>query len=361
MPLFSLHRNGLGDMDKTKSLTKKKSRPLEFLIEKSFGALASMSIIFIILICVFIFREASRVFSAQTVQTVASQSTAAAAPEEAMDTYGEESAPLKAEFSPIEENVHAKPFSFRDLFDTVWQPVSLIPKFGLWPLILGSLKVALIAILIATPIAVLSAIYTSMFASKWVKEIMKPCIEILAGFPSVVLGFFALVVLATTIQNIFGQQYRLNAFTGGVALSLAVIPLIFTITDDSLSAVPRSLIEASLSLGASEWETVFFVVLPAALPGIFAAILLGIGRAIGETMIVLMATGNAAISSWSMLDPVRTMSATIGAEMAEVVFGDIHYCVLFIVGSFLFVVSFLLNFIAEVFIRDRLMKRFRGA
>jgi phosphate transport system permease protein len=166
--------------------------------------------------------------------------------------------------------------------------------------------------------------------------------------------------MATFMQKTFGFEYRLNAFVGGIALSLAVIPIIYTITEDSLSRVPKVMTEASLALGASRWQTALFVVLPAATPGIFAGILLGIGRAFGETMIVLMATGNASMLSGSLFEPVRTMSATIGAEMGEVVFGDTHYTVLFFIGSVLFLFTFCLNAIAEIFIRQRLMKRFEG-
>jgi phosphate transport system permease protein len=147
---------------------------------------------------------------------------------------------------------------------------------------------------------------------------------------------------------------------GGIAMSLAVIPLIYTISEDSLAAVPKVLTEGSLALGATKWETYIKVVLPAATPGIFAAILLGLGRAFGETMIVLMATGNAALMSMNFAEPVRTVSASIGAEMAEVVFGETHYHVLFLLGGFLFLFSFTLNAIAEVFIRDRLMRKFGG-
>jgi phosphate transport system permease protein len=193
------------------------------------------------------------------------------------------------------------------------------------------------------------------------KKYLKPAIEFLSGFPSVVIGFFALVELASVFQGLFGYTYRLNAFVGGVALSLAVIPIIYTVTDDALAAIPRYMTEASLALGATKWQTALFVVLPAATPGIFAAILLGIGRAFGETMIVLMATGNAALLSGNIFEPVRTMSATIGAEMAEVVFGDTHYNVLFFIGALLFVFTFALNAVAEFYVRARLLKRFRGA
>jgi phosphate transport system permease protein len=225
----------------------------------------------------------------------------------------------------------------------------------------GSLKVTLIALLFALPIGVLAALYTSTFASKWAKEVMKPTIEIMAGFPSVVIGFFALMVLATLLQDVFGYQYRLNAFVGGVAMALAVIPIIYTLSEDALTAVPKVLTEASLAVGASKWETALYVVLPAVTPGIFAAFLLGMGRAFGETMIVLMATGNAALLTPNLLEPVRTLSATIGAEMAEVVFGDTHYTVLFLLGALLFIFSFTLNAVAEFLVRGKLLKRFKGA
>jgi phosphate transport system permease protein len=220
--------------------------------------------------------------------------------------------------------------------------------------------VTLLAIFIGAPIAILAALFTASFAPRWAKEVLKPAIEILAGFPSVVIGFFSLVVLASLLQNLFGYEYRLNAFVGGIAMSLAVIPIVYTVAEDALTAVPKYLSEASLALGASKWETALFVALPAATPGVFAAVLLGFGRAFGETMIVLMATGNAAMLTMSFVEPVRTMSATIGAEMAEVVFGDTHYTVLFLLGAILFVFTFLVNAAAEIFIRQRLLKRFRG-
>jgi len=226
--------------------------------------------------------------------------------------------------------------------------------------VVGSLKVTFIAVLIAAPVAILAALFTSSFAPRWAKEVLKPAIEVLAGFPSVVIGFFALVTLATLLQNLLGTSYRLNAFVGGVAMSLAVIPIIFTVAEDSLAAIPKYMTEASLALGATGWQTALFVTLPAATPGVFAAVLLGFGRAFGETMIVLMATGNAALLSFDLFEPVRTMSATIGAEMAEVVFGDTHYHVLFFLGAVLFAFTFTLNAVAEVFVRQRLLKRFRG-
>jgi phosphate transport system permease protein len=224
-----------------------------------------------------------------------------------------------------------------------WHPVSTEPKYSLMPLLLGTLKVTLIAMIFSIPIALASAIFTAEFASKWTREIIKPIVELLAGFPSVVLGFFALIVLASWLQNLFDFEYRLNAIVAGLALSLAVVPIIYTVCEDALSSVPRKLREASWALGATRAETTMRVVLPAAMPGIFAGIVLGFGRAIGETMIVLMASGNAAITSWTFADSARTIPATIAAELAEVVFGSPHYRVLFFLGLLLFLITFVLN------------------
>jgi phosphate transport system permease protein len=338
---------------------KKRFRLDEFLAEKLITAVAFVSLATIVMIFVFVFREAIPIFYAKDATTT--QKVV-----EAQETYGEEflgNQPAdqgSKAASRVESSGSEGEASLANLTSTSWQPVSAVPKYGLVPLVVGSLKVTLLAILIAAPVAILAALFTSSFAPKWSKELLKPAIEILAGFPSVVIGFFALVILATFMQDVFGYQYRLNAFVGGVAMSLAVIPIIFTVSEDALTAVPRYLTEASLALGASRWQTALFVTLPAATPGVFASILLGFGRAFGETMIVLMATGNAALLSSSFLEPVRTMSATIGAEMAEVVFGDTHYNVLFLLGAVLFIFTFTLNGIAEVFIRQRLLKRFKG-
>jgi phosphate transport system permease protein len=242
----------------------------------------------------------------------------------------------------------------------IWQPISERPKYSIIPLFVGSLKLTTIGILIAAPIAILAAIFTSMFAPRRLKEIIKPAIEILAGFPSVVLGFFCLITLASVIQNYFDSEFRLNALVGGIGISLAVIPIIYTITEDALAAVPKHLKEASLAMGASLWQTAFRVVLPAAIPGVFAAIILGFGRAFGETMIALMATGNAALISADIFEPIRTMAATVGAEMAEVEHQGVHYGILFLIGALLFVITFTLNAVAEFYVRKKLIKRFSG-
>jgi phosphate transport system permease protein len=242
----------------------------------------------------------------------------------------------------------------------VWQPVSEVPKYSLAPLVLGSLKVTIVAMLFATPLAILAAIFTAEFAPRWLREFIKPVIELLAGIPSVVLGFFALIVLATWLQDTFRFDFRLNAINAGIALGLAVVPIIYTICDDALTAVPRSYRNASLALGASRWQTAWKVVLPAAVPGVFAALVLGFGRAIGETMIVLMASGNAAITSWSFGESVRTLSATIAAELAEVVFGSPHYRVLFFIGTLLFLFTFILNALGTHLV-NRLRRRLTGS
>ncbi len=242
----------------------------------------------------------------------------------------------------------------------IWQPVGEVPKYSFVPLLVGALKVTLIGLLLAAPIAILAALFTSAFAPRWAREILKPAIEILAGFPSVVIGFFCLMTLATVMQAITESEFRLNALVGGIGMAIAVIPIIYTVTEDALAAVPKSMKEASLAMGASRWQTAYRVTLPAAIPGVFAAVILGFGRAFGETMIALMATGNAALVSADIFESVRTMAATIGAEMAEVEFHSVHYGVLFLIGAVLFVVTFTMNALAEFWIRRRLLKRFQG-
>ena len=242
----------------------------------------------------------------------------------------------------------------------LWQPVGTIAKYSMIPLFVGTLKVTLVAMAIAAPVGIAAAVFTSEFAPRRLREVLKPTIELLAGIPSVVLGFFALMVLATGLQAVFGFPYRLNAIVAGIGLALTVVPVVFTVSEDALAAVPRSYREASLALGATRWETAFRVVLPAAAPGVLAAVVLGFGRSIGETMIVLMASGNAAITSWSLGESVRTLPATIAAEMGEVVFGGAHYSVLFFIGIELFLFTFVLNTLAALFVQ-RLVRRMSGA
>jgi len=240
-----------------------------------------------------------------------------------------------------------------------WQPESETPKFSLMPLFVGSIKAALIAMLFAIPLGIGAAVYSAEFASRRLREIVKPAIELLSGIPSVVLGFFALIVMASLLQDLFGYTFRLNIFNAGIALGLAVIPIVFTVAEDAMTSVPGSLRQAALALGANPWQVSLTVVLPAALPGIAAGAVLGFGRAIGETMIVLMASGNAALVSTNPFDSARTISATIAAEMGEVVFGSTHYNVLFLLGTLLFVFTFAINLGGDL-VLTRLKARFQG-
>jgi len=242
----------------------------------------------------------------------------------------------------------------------VWQPVGSVPKYGIAPLLAGTFKVVAIAMLFAVPVGVMAAVFASEFASARLREALKPAIEILAGIPSVVLGFFALIVMASWIQALTGSHTRLNALNAGIALGLGIIPVIFTVCEDALRAVPRSYREASLGLGATPWQTAWHVTLPAASAGVAAGLLLGLARAVGETMIVLMASGNAALTTASPFDSVRTLSATIAAELAEVVVGGAHYSTLFFLGALLFLVTFVINAGAGLLV-ERLRRQLRGA
>ena len=240
----------------------------------------------------------------------------------------------------------------------IWQPIGEIHKYNIIPLVVGSLKITLVGLAFAVPLALLAAIYVSQLAPVWLKEWLKPGIELLSGIPSVVIGSFALLVLGTFLQNLFGYPMRLNALLAGVALGFSVIPLVFSIAEDALTSVPRSYTQAALALGASRWQAAWQIVLPAALPGVFASVVLGFGRAIGETMIVVMVT-SASVMSWSVFDGARSITATIAAEMAEAVSGGHHYQMLFMLGALLFVVTFCTNLLGELIIH-RLKGRLEG-
>ncbi|AEI68259.1 phosphate ABC transporter permease subunit PstC [Corallococcus macrosporus] len=241
-----------------------------------------------------------------------------------------------------------------------WQPVSDTPKVSMIPLFVGTLKITLVSMLVAVPMGVFSALFVAEFAPRRLRELLKPVIELLAGIPSVVLGFFALMVLSPMVKNLFNLDRPLNGTLAGLALALAIVPVIFTVSEDALTAVPRSYREASLALGATLWETAWKVVLPAAAPGILAACVLGFGRAIGETMIVLMASGNADIVSWNLGDSARSLSATIAAEMGEVVVGSPHYALLFFIGVELFIFTFVLNMAASAWTK-KVLQRLTGS
>jgi phosphate transport system permease protein len=341
------------------AFNKKIFRFSDWFAEKFIKSIAFLSIAFVILIFVFVFREAFPIFRMDIKEKAGSEV-------QVQERYGmdEKKGPSAIEqkidqpsSSEVKESVYSPSST---LLTRLWMPVSDNPRYGLLPLFLGTFKVTIIALLFAAPVAILAAIYTSMFANPKLREVIKPVIELLAGFPSVVIGFFALMILATFLQNIFGYASRLNSFVGGIAMALSAIPIIYTLTEDALTAVPSTYIEAGLGLGASKRQTAFFVVLPAAVPGIFAAVLLGLGRIFGETMIALMATGNAALMGINPFESVRTLSATIGAEMAEVVFGDTHYSVLFLIGSILFIFTFLLNAVAEFYLKNVVIRRYQS-
>ncbi|MCX8195425.1 MAG: phosphate ABC transporter permease subunit PstC [Candidatus Micrarchaeota archaeon] len=232
-----------------------------------------------------------------------------------------------------------------------WQPTSSNPRFEIASIIIGSLFVTAGALLLSVPVALGCAIYLSEVAPPSLSELLKPVIEILAGIPSVVIGFFGLTVVVPAVASIFGIPSGLTLLSGILVLAIMVLPTIETISEDALRSVPRSYREASAALGATDWETIHKVVLPAAMPGITVAILLGFGRAIGETMVVLMVTGNAAIIPTSVFDPIRTMTATIAAEMGEAPFGSPHYFALFMIAATLFVISFMVNSAANLLIK----------
>lgn len=233
-------------------------------------------------------------------------------------------------------------------FGTEWIPLS--EKYGLLPLLSGSLRVTFVALVISVPISIVSAIYISEYAGKKTRNIFKILIEAMSALPSVVLGYIGLYTLSGPIKEIFGLNTGLTALTGGILLSFMAMPTMISIADDSIKALDPSYKEASLAMGATKLETIFKIIIPAAFPGIFAGIMLGFGRIIGETITVLMVTGNAPIMGTSLLAPVRTLTATIAAEMGEVVKGSDHYYVLFAVGFILFAISFVTNTIADYFI-----------
>lgn len=242
------------------------------------------------------------------------------------------------------------------VFGTHWYPTYEPPDFGILPIILGSFLITLITIIIAVFFGVGSAIYISEIAKPNEKEILKPFIEILAGIPSVIYGLFGMAFLAPAVQKLFHLKTGFNAFTAGIILGIMVIPIISSISEDAINSVPRHLREASLALGANKWETIMKVVVPAAKSGIITAVILGVGRAIGETMVVLMVAGNSAIIPTSIFDSVRPMTSTIAAEMGETPVGSLHYNALFGIGIVLFIITFLLNIFTE-FIREGVRKQ----
>jgi phosphate transport system permease protein len=363
-----------------------RARPLEWLAEKFIFLVSLSAILMVFLIFLFVAREALPIFFGRTdtalVQKVIPPDDVDKLSPAHLQQYLEltpqqfaamDKETLKSLMEVKQEQLDEIPANFRndpdahvnttewrylllphqwsgyDRPEYIWQPVGQIQKYNIIPLFVGTLKVTLIGLFFAVPLAVGAAIYVSQLARPRVREIVKPTIELLSGIPSVVVGFFALLVMATVLQKIFGYQTRLNAFVAGIALGFAVIPVIFSIAEDALTSVPRAYTQAALALGASRWQTAWQIVLPAALPGVFAATVLGFGRAIGETMIVLMVC-SASVMSWSIFDSARSITTTIAAEMAEAVSGGPHYRILFMLGALLFAATFISNMIGEVVI-----------
>lgn len=241
-----------------------------------------------------------------------------------------------------------KDVPFKSLFSTRWYPIE--DYFGILPLVFGTLIVTIFATLIALPFGIGTAIYISEIAPRWIKELLKPIVEILAGIPSVVLGFIGILVVVPFFRKFLNLPTGLTAFTGAVLLGLISIPTIVSVAEDALNTVPPGYRQAGLALGATRWQTIWGVTLPAAKTGVLTAVMLGIGRALGETMAVMMVTGNAPVmpTKWSVFfSPVRTMTATIASEMGEVATGSQHYQVLFLIGILLFVFSLVINIVAS--------------
>ncbi|MFA6548687.1 MAG: phosphate ABC transporter permease subunit PstC [Candidatus Margulisiibacteriota bacterium] len=281
-------------------------RPFDFIIEKLVFLSGFASIIFVVLIFVFLLKEGLALFS----------------------TFG------VGNF----------------IFGRNWYPISDPPQFGILPLILGSLLVTAGAIIISVPMGLAAAIYIAEVAPSNVRTVLKTGIELLAAIPSIVLGFIGIITLAPVLKSIFHLSSGLTALAGSIMLAFMAMPTIVSIIEDAIISVPKSYKEGSLALGATHWQTIYRVILPAAGSGILAAMMLGIGRVIGETMAVLMITGNAAVIPTSFLQPVRTLTATIAAEMGEAVAGSEHYSALFAIGIVLFIFSFIINLLAEYFL-----------
>ncbi len=244
---------------------------------------------------------------------------------------------------PILDHVSIKDF----IFGKYWYPTDEPADFGIFSLILGSICVTLLSGIMAIPLGIMTAVYLAEIAPPIVAEIVKPIVELMASMPSVVIGFFGMVVVAPFIQQVFDIPVGLNMFNASLMLAFMAIPTICSISEDAIFSVPTALKEASFALGATHFETIVKVIIPASLSGICTAVILGLSRAIGETMVVLMAAGGAAMIPGSIFDPVRPLPASIAAEMAEAPFGGEHYHALFAIGIVLFIFTFMFNLIAD--------------
>ncbi|MCG3151925.1 MAG: hypothetical protein GEEBNDBF_01210 [bacterium] len=332
----------------------------EFLIERFLQINAFIAIALIGLIFVFLFTkglDAFKVFTTPVDAETALEDTAIGHLHAAAIDRGDTTVLLK---EPVELSEYlgevvteqhfdaeTEEFTTTERYARMWQPNSDNPKYSMIPLLCGSLLVALPATLIATLLGLGVAIFLSEVASKKAREIIKPAIELLAGIPTVVLGFLLLMVFATPLQDLLNLNNRLNGMLGALGVAFVIIPVVATIAEDSLRAVPKEIRQGSLALGATKWQTLIGVVIPAAISGITAAVILGFGRALGETMIVLMATGNAAVVTLNPFESVRTMTATIAAELGAVDQVGNWYYSLFLVGALLFTITFIFNAIAE--------------
>jgi len=303
---------------------KKSTRIKEGLIKYFFAVNGVMALVFIILIFVFLFKEGFK----------------------AMDHIGL--------FDFVYLNQVQSDGSVQRVYE--WYPTSEEARYSLIPLILGTLLTAIPATIISTFFGVAAGIYLSEIANPKLKEFLKPMIELFAGIPTVVLGFIMLAVGASFFNDLLNPENRLNAFIASIGLSFVIIPVIASLTEDALHSIPNDLRMASYGIGATKWQTIRHVILPAAFSGVSASIILGFGRAIGETMIVLMASGNAANITANIFNSVRTMTATIAAEMGEVSHGSDHYYALFFIGIVLFTITFILNLFAEIII-NRMRKK----
>ncbi|MFZ5813302.1 MAG: phosphate ABC transporter permease subunit PstC [Thermodesulfobacteriota bacterium] len=244
---------------------------------------------------------------------------------------------------PIFEHVSVTDF----LFGHLWYPTSDPPEFGIFPLIVASVAVTLASSALAIPLGVMTAIYLAEIAGPRTRGFFKPVVELLAALPSVVIGFFGMVVVAPFLQDTFDLATGLNLFNAALMLAFMSVPTICSVSEDAIYSVPAELKEASLALGATHWETISRVIIPASLSGISTAIILGMSRAIGETMVVLMVAGGAAMIPNSLFSPVRPMPSSIAAEMAEAPFRGDHYYALFAIGIVLFLFTLLFNIVAD--------------
>jgi phosphate transport system permease protein len=250
---------------------------------------------------------------------------------------------LVMEGMPIFSEVSVTDF----LFGKYWYPTYDPPDFGILPLIAGTFSVTIISSIIAIPLGVMTAVYLAEIATPRIRGIVKPIVELIEGLPTVVIGFFGMVVMAPFLQRVFDMPTGLNLFNASIMLAFMSVPTICSVSEDAIYSVPQEMKEASLALGATHLETIIRVILPASLSGISTAVILGISRAVGETMVVLMVAGGAAMIPGSLFDPIRPMPASIAAEMAEAPYQSEHYYSLFAIGLVLFVFTFAFNMLAD--------------